>query len=185
MAEGLKLGNPEGGNKPNDEKLTTSGLSKDMLLAGLEKKLDGNTHVSLAIEFNGNQSSTLMIPDLSGTAPVYIDNKIEIDGKKLTAFFKNKYTDIYSKFPDKLQSLIDKTTAECSAFYYQKNGPLLMIFSLGFEGGLLSALLGDGIDEIFDVKSFSLRLFKCPNTMFQDLKDYVDLLKKNAASDTN
>ena len=84
-----------------------------------------------------------MVPDASGVgdgnSPVYITKPITLELAKLRAFLQKKDVQL----PRELSDLLDDSTLACNAFYYQKDGPLLMMFSLEFKKGLISSLTGD------------------------------------------
>lgn len=145
------------------------------VLSGADKFLDGQTHfgVSVLVTSDG-KPSTLMIPDVTGvaagTSPVYITKPIRIDGKNLKAYFVDKGLTL----PDALASLIDDTKISCEAFYFTKTGPMLMMFALKFDQGLIKTLTGDeALGKLFDVQGASVRILRCPANAFSVLQQYV------------
>jgi len=144
------------------------------VLSGAEKFLDGQTHFGVAVLVaSDGKPSTLMIPDVGGISkgsPVYITKPIRIDGKNLKAFFVAKGVTL----PDALTGLIEDTKISCEAFYYTNNGPLLMMFALKFDQGLIKSLTGDdALGQLFDVQGASVRILKCPATSFPVIQQYV------------
>ena len=153
---------------------TTAAASTSVILSGAEKQTDGQTHFGVAVMVSSDgKPSTLMIPDVAGVAtgePVFITKPIRIDGKNLKAFLKNKGVEL----PDAINNLIEDTQISCEAFYYTKNGPLLMMFALKFEEGLIASLTGDeDLGKLFDVKGAALRVIRCEEKNFDILKQYA------------
>ncbi len=153
---------------------TTAAASTSVILSGAEKQTDGQTHFGVAVMVSSDgKPSTLMIPDVAGVAtgePVFITKPIRIDGKNLKAFLKNKGVEL----PDAINNLVEDTQISCEAFYYTKNGPLLMMFALKFEEGLIASLTGDeDLGKLFDVKGAALRVIRCEEKNFGILKQYA------------
>jgi hypothetical protein len=72
--------------------------------------------------------------------------------------------------------VIADTEIACEAFYYTKAeaGPLLMMFTIQFQRGLIRSLTGDdALGNLFDIKGASIRVIKCNKESFETLKDYV------------
>ena len=153
---------------------TTADASTSVILSGAEKQTDGQTHFGVAVMVSSDgKPSTLMIPDVAGVAtgePVFITKPIRINGKNLKAFLKNKGVEL----PDAINNLIEDTQISCEAFYYTKNGPLLMMFALKFEEGLIASLTGDeDLGKLFDLKGAALRVIRCDEKNFNILKQYA------------
>ena len=73
--------------------------------------------------------------------------------------------------------LIEDTTISCEAFYFTTNGPLLMMFALRFNRGMIESLTNDpALGALFDVKGASVRILRCKPEAFDTLKDYVAAL---------
>ncbi len=148
------------------------------LLAGAEKFVGGDkpVHTSIAIDVvtNKNDQSTIMIPDVEniGNAPVYITRPVMIHGPSLKTFINEKIV----KLGEKVEKFIENTYIACDAFYYTEKGPLLMVFELKFEKGLLNTLGGKEVGDLFDVRGASFRVLRCPKP--EDL----ETLKKYCAS---
>lgn len=144
------------------------------VLSGADKLLDGQTHTGVAVlvTSDGNPS-TLMIPDVTGISkgqPVYITNPIRINGKNLKAFLANKKIDL----PKPVSDLIEDTQISCEAFYWTQNGPLLMMFALKFDEGLIGTLTGDAdLGKLFDIQGAAVRVLRCPQSSFDVLKKYA------------
>jgi hypothetical protein len=144
------------------------------VLAGADKQTDGQTHFGVAVMVSSDgKPSTLMIPDVAGVAtgePVFITKPIRINGENLKTFLKNKGV----KLPEALSNLIEDTKISCEAFYYTKDGPLLMMFALKFEEGLITSLTHDeDLGKLFDVKGAAVRVLRCPENAFDILKQYA------------
>ena len=148
-------------------------LSTSIVLSGAENFTDGNIHTGIAVVVSSDgKPSTLMIPDLTKVtdgAPVYITKPVRIDGKNLKEFLKNKGVTL----PAAVTNLIEDTKISCEAFYYS-NGPLLMMFAIKFEKGLIESLTGDkDLGALFDIQGASVRVLRCPEKSFDVLKKYV------------
>ncbi len=172
---------PKGDNKTKNFPQTSDTPDKvptSAVLAGAERFFDGNTHIGVAVMVSSDGNpSTLMIPDVAGVAkgePVFITKPIRLNGKNLKAFFDKKEI----KLPDEVKNLIADTSISCEAFYYTNNGPLLMMFALKFEEGLIKTLTkSDELSELFEVKGASLRVLRCPPASADVLKQYAALLE--------
>lgn len=143
------------------------------VLSGAEKLVGGETHTGIAVLVSSDgEPSTLMIPDVSKIndgEPVYITKPIKIDGKNLKAFLTTKKVTL----PEKVTKLIEDTKISCEAFYYTNNGPLLMMFALKFETGLIETLTNDkDLGKLFDVLGASVRVFRCSKSSFPVLEKY-------------
>jgi hypothetical protein len=58
-------------------------------------------------------------------------------------------------------------------------GPLLMMFSITFDNGVISDLVGDkNIGDLFDIKGGSIRVVRCPHDKIDTLKNYVKQLQQ-------
>jgi hypothetical protein len=149
------------------------------VLSGAEKLLDGDIHTGIAVQVTSDDKlSTLMIPDVGEVkngAPVYITNPVRINGENLSDFLKEKGIDL----GEKVNKFIGKTKISCEAFYYSKDGPLLMVFALTFKdendkGGLISNLTGESsLGKLFDIQGASVRVLRCPKTSFAVLEKYA------------
>lgn len=160
--------NPE--NKNTD--LVSPAASE--VLSGVKKYADGNQHVGVAIMVSSDGNpSTLMIPDVGKVAvgaPVYITRPIRINGKNLKNFLDTKKVTL----PDEIKNLIEDTMISCEAFYYTKDGPLLMMFELKFQDGLIETLTKDAdLGKLFDIQGASVRVFKCSKDAFTVLENYA------------
>lgn len=145
------------------------------VLSGAEKLLDGQTHTGIAVLVGSDgKPSTLMIPDVTNIEkgqPVYITKPIRINGEGLKNFLSEKGVSL----PEAVTNLIEKTEISCEAFYYTKDGPLLMMFALKLEAGLIETLTGDkDLGKLFDIRGASVRVFRCSkeNESFSVLKNY-------------
>lgn len=148
--------------------------STSLVLSGAERQLDGNTHVGISVMVSSDgQPANLMIPDVTGVKdgePVYIDKPIRIKGANLKNFLAKKNITL----PDAVTNLIEDTQISCEAFYYSNNGPMLLMFALKFEDGLIASLTGDeDLGALFDVKGASVRVLRCPEKSFDVLKQYA------------
>jgi len=160
------------GNQPQTDLPQTATTSD--VIAGTEQLLDGETHVGIAVLVSSDgMPSTLMIPDAGGVKdgkPVFITKPIRINGENLKNFLGKKGVEL----PDPLTKLIQNTQISCEAFYYTKDGPLLMIFAIKFEGGLIKTLTGDDdLENLFSIQGASVRVFRCLKGSFEVLKQYA------------
>lgn len=158
---------------PSKTDLPQTATTSDVL-SGAEKLLDGQTHTGVAVLVTSDgQPSTLMIPDVTGISkgqPVYITKPIRINGKNLKAFLANKKVDL----PKPVSDLIEDTSISCEAFYWTKDGPLLMMFALKFDEGLIGTLTGDAdLGKLFDIQGAAVRVIRCPPSSFDVLKKYA------------
>lgn len=145
-----------------------------VVLSGAERQLDGATHAGVAVMVSSDgQPSTLMIPDVTRVKdgePVYITKPIRIKGANLKTFLSKKGVTL----PEAVTKLIEDTSISCEAFYYSHEGPLLMMFALKFEEGLIASLTGDAdLGALFDVKGASVRVLRCSEKSFDVLKQYA------------
>jgi hypothetical protein len=150
------------------------------VISGAESLLGTETHVGIAVRVKSSGGpSVLMIPDVKGAKtgahPVYITKPITLELDKLKNFLEKKGVDL----PDPLGDLLKDSSVACNAFYYTaNNGPLLMMFTLQFNKGLISSLLGeqDGdntISDLFDIEGVSARVFRCAKDKFPALQKYA------------
>jgi hypothetical protein len=149
---------------------------------GAPNLLDGKVHVGLSVEVSsGAGLSTLMIPDVSGVKtgqPIYITKPIGIVGKSLKDLLRSQGVSL----PPEVERLIEETSINCGAFYYSKD-VMLMMFELKFDKGLLGSLTNDpNLGNLFDVKSFQVRVIKCPKQSFDLLEKYVAGLSEKPTS---
>ena len=171
----------DGTNGQNLPKTTESveKVSNSVALSGAEKLLDGQTHTGIAILVSSDgKPSTLMIPDVTQIdkgAPVYITKPIRIKGENLWAFLKEKGVTLIPA----IENLIEKTEISCEAFSYTKEGPLLMMFALKTDEGLIKTLTGDEhLGKLFDIHGASVRVLLCPEKSFPVLMKYVAELEE-------
>jgi hypothetical protein len=146
------------------------------VLSGAESLLGTETHVGIAIRVKSSGGpSTLVIPDVKGAKtgafPVYITKPIRLELAKLQQFLKNKGVTL----PEELNNLLKDTSVACNAFYYTAaNGPLLMMFTLQFNKGLIASLTGDkDIGDLFDIEGVAARVFRCAEDKFPVLQKYA------------
>jgi hypothetical protein len=155
---------------------TTTKVPTSAALAGAERFFDGNTHVGVAVMVSSDGNpSTLMIPDIAGVKdgePVFITKPIRLKGKNLKTLL-GKF-----KLDKKVMDLIEDTSISCEAFYYTIEGPLLMMFALKFDKGLINTLTGvKELSDLFEVKGASLRVLRCAPSSADVLKQYAALLE--------
>ncbi len=150
--------------EPHQESLPVPAVD---VISGAESLLGTETHVGIAVRVKSSGGpSVLMIPDVEGAKtgahPVYITKPIALDLDKLKKFLEKKKVHL----PGPLGDLLKDSSVACNAFYYTaNNGPLLMMFTLQFNKGLIASLLGekDGdnpISELFDIEGVSARVFQ-------------------------
>ena len=154
------------------------------LLAGAEKFVDvskdAHTGISFYVSCNREDDSTVMIPDLAkiGDGPVYITKPVTIRGNNLKLFLKSKgiFPDPEKekdKKPSPLEKFIADANISCEAFYYTKDGPLLMVFQIELKEGLLTDLGGKQLGDLFEIHGASVRVLRCPNAdAFKTLQEY-------------
>ncbi len=151
------------------------------VLSGADQILDGENHIGVAVLVTSDgKPSTLMIPDASKVKdgkPVYITKPIRIKGDKLKPFLIEKLGE--GKIPANVMALIANTSISCEAFYYTKDGPLLIMFALQFNDGLIYSLTNDAsLGALFDIQGASVRLFRCPESSYPVLQNYAAELAK-------
>ena len=156
------------------------------LLAGAQKFVDvskdAHTGISFYVSCNREDHSTVMIPDLAkiGDGPVYITKPVTIDGGNLRTFLKSKgiFADT-EKGPTPWEKLIADAKISCEAFYYTKDGPLLMVFQIELKEGLLTDLGGKELGDLFEIHGASVRVLRCPNAdAFKTLQEYCASLSE-------
>ena len=71
--------------------------------------------------------------------------------------------------------MLNDASVACDAFYYTaNNGPLLMMFTLQFNKGLISSLTGDpDVGDLFDIEGVSARVLRCADDKFPVLQKYA------------
>lgn len=150
------------------------------VISGAESLLGSKTHVGIAVRVKSSGGpSVLMIPDVkevkSGGSPVYITKPITLELAKLRAFLEKKEVTL----PEPLDNLLQDASVACNAFYYTAaNGPLLMMFALQFNKGLIASLLGEkdgdsAISDLFDIEGVAVRVFRCAEDKFPALQKYA------------
>ena len=150
------------------------------VISGAESLLGTETHVGIAVRVKSSGGpSVLMIPDVKGAKtgayPVYITKPITLELSKLQAFLEKKKVIL----PEPLANLLKDTSVACNAFYYTANdGPLLMMFTLQFNKGLIASLMGEEegdntISELFDIEGVAVRVFRCAEDKFPALQKYA------------
>jgi hypothetical protein len=146
------------------------------VLSGAEPLLDGNEHIGISVQVtSGGGLANLMIPDVNKVkdgSPVYLTNRIELNGKNLKEFLTAKGVAL----PDQIEALLIDTAISCEAFYYTTNekGPLLVMFAVQFEKGLINSLTGsEDLGKLFDIKGGSIRVLKCEQGDFDKLQKYA------------
>jgi hypothetical protein len=149
------------------------------VISGAESLLGTETHVGIAVRVKSSGGpSVLVIPDVNGAKtgayPVYITKPITLELEKLQTFLKNKGVTL----PEALSNLLKDTSIACNAFYFTaNNGPLLMMFNLQFNKGLIASLTGDkDIGELFDIEGVAVRVFRCAEDKFPALQKYAEEL---------
>ena len=150
--------------------------SESKVLSGAEPLLDGTKHTGIAVHVaSGGELATLMIPDVTRVkegSPVYLTNRIPLNGKHLKDFLVSKGVTL----PEKIAALLVDTTISCDAFYYTKNekGPLLVMFEVTFDEGLIKDLTGsEDLGKLFDIKGGSIRVLQCQAGDFKLLQKYA------------
>jgi hypothetical protein len=150
------------------------------VISGAESLLGTETHVGIAVRIKSSGGpSVLVIPDVKGAKtgayPVYITKPITLELAKLQNFLQSKKVEL----PKELSDLLKDSSVACNAFYYTaNNGPLLMMFTLQFNKGLIASLMGEkpednGISALFDIEGVSVRVFRCADDKFPALQKYA------------
>jgi hypothetical protein len=147
-------------------------------LAGADKmkgKTDARISLAINVATNRDDLSTIMITDLKEfDGPVYITNPVRINGANLKKLLEGKV-----RLDDKVKKCIEDGMISCEAFYYTKSGPLLMVFQLNFEKGLLTDLGGEEVGNLFDIHGASLRVLRVPNDQaLETLEEYCAALSR-------
>ena len=174
---GTKNEEAEGRNS-SEEATPAREVPTSVMLAGAERRFDDKVHIGIAIRVTSSgKPSTLMIPDVAGVEkgePIFITRRISLNGDNLEAFLKKEQITL----PEKLAGVLRKGSISCEALYYSKDGPLLMIFEVIIEDGLLSNLVDPSLGELFDIQSGSLRLLRVPDeASLETLKKYCAALE--------
>lgn len=169
---------PEGGGaaKAPAPKLPPE-LSRAAVLSGADELADGRAHVGIAVNLtSGGKPSTLVIADVTkvtaetNAAPVYLTRPISLKFDNLMKFLQSKGVDI----PKELGGFMAAIELSCDAFYFSKDGPLLMMFSLANTEGIIKSLTGDDdLGQLFDVNGGSVRIFRCSKDKLPVLQAYA------------
>ncbi|MCC6967625.1 MAG: hypothetical protein IT391_15245 [Nitrospira sp.] len=163
------------------------------VLAGAETLTNGQLRIGLELRVkSGSGMSALRVADVKGVTkgePVYITKPIVLEGKNLKKFLVKKgiLTKVKPNDPEDMTvnepygKLIEDAEVSCDAFYFTtQDNPLLMMFQLKFEQGLIKSLVGDDdIAELFDVKGVSVRLLRCKKEDFHTLQAYAAQLAED------
>jgi|RhiMetdeSRZDD1v2_1073273.scaffolds.fasta_scaffold34414_3 hypothetical protein len=162
--------------KPGDAPLESLPVPTVDVISGAESLLGTETHVGITVRVKSSGGpSVLVIPDVKGAKtgafPVYITKPITLELAKLQKFLANKNVEL----PKELSDLLKDTSVACNAFYFTaNNGPLLMMFTLQFNKGLIGSLTGDpDIGDLFDIEGVSARVFRCSEDKFPALQKYA------------
>ena len=162
--------------KPGDAPLESLPVPTVDVISGAESLLGTETHVGITVRVKSSGGpSVLVIPDVKGAKtgafPVFITKPITLELAKLQKFLANKNVEL----PKELSDLLKDTSVACNAFYFTaNNGPLLMMFTLQFNKGLIGSLTGDpDIGDLFDIEGVSARVFRCSEDKFPALQKYA------------
>jgi hypothetical protein len=151
----------------------------------------------------------VMIPDatrIKEGSPIFITAPVQIEGKNLSNFLKAKGVQIDD---NALGRLLKDVRIGCEAFYFStekekldteekvnayneanpgadkkkddevERGPLLMMFEVAVDNGLIGTLSGDpDLGSLFDINSVMLRVLRCPASKRSVLEDYVSALPR-------
>ena len=151
----------------------------------------------------------VMIPDatrIKEGRPIFITAPVQIEGKNLSNFLKAKGVQIDD---NALGRLLKDVRIGCEAFYFStekekldteekvnayneanpgadkkkddevERGPLLMMFEVAVDNGLIGTLSGDpDLGSLFDINSVMLRVLRCPASKRSVLEDYVSALPR-------
>ena len=167
---------PKDTGKPAPTKTEVPAVqAQSPVLSGAEKYADGQVHAGIAVLVTSDgKPSTLMIPDVTkvkdGGGPIYITKPIRITGKNLKGFLTAKKITL----PKEVSDLIEDSSISCEAFYFTTSGPLLMMFQLKFDQGLIKTLTkDDDLANLFDIQGASVRVFRCAKESFPVLEQYA------------
>ncbi len=149
-------------------------------LAGADKmkgKTDARISLAINVATNRDDLATIMITDLKEfDGPVYITSPVKIRGANLKILLEKKAN---VKLNERVAKCIEDGMISCEAFYYTKSGPLLMVFQLNFEKGLLTDLGGEEVGDLFDIHGASLRVLRVPNDQaLETLEEYCAALSR-------
>ena len=151
----------------------------------------------------------VMIPDatrIKEGRPIFITAPVQIEGKNLSNFLKAKGVQLDD---NALGRLLKDVRIGCEAFYFStekekldteekvkayneanpgadkkkddevERGPLLMMFEVAVDNGLIGTLSGDpDLGSLFDINSVMLRVLRCPASKRSVLEDYVRALPR-------
>lgn len=140
--------------------------------------------------------------------PIFITAPVRLDGKNLSNFLKAKGVNIDAN-NNPLGGLLKNVSVGCEAFYFStekekldteekvkdyndanpgaqkkkgeevERGPLLMMFEVEVDKGLIGTLSGDkDLGNLFDINSVMLRVLRCPASKRSVLEDYVRALPR-------
>ena len=173
----------QGGGSGSGGNAATGGLQKvdtGTLLAGTQANNKMQLMAAIEIISNG-QPATVKAPDiLADTKTVYITKPVTLGLDKLAAYLAKKG----AKLPTEFDDLLKDTEVSLDAFYIS-TGPkaaMLLMFAIRFKTGLIKALTGDeDLGTLFEVKSASVRVFKCPEDSKKVIEDYVAELTASPA----
>lgn len=145
-------------------------------------RFDANVHSSRELHVAScGKASTLCILDITpqSVPPFFIPKSVVIEGTVIRDFLDKTGIEV----PERLRGTLSGSKVSLSAFYYdprspqgdqavQDSGPLLMIFEIKLDKGLMADLMGPEVGSIFDVYGASLRLLRIPT------KDDLETLKR-------
>ena len=157
----------------------------------------------------GGDVAYVMIPDatrIKEGRPIFITAPVQIEGKNLSNFLKAKGVQLDD---NALGRLLKDVRIGCEAFYFStekekldteekvkadneanpgadkkkddevERGPLLMMFEVAVDNGLIGTLSGDpDLGSLFDINSVMLRVLRCPASKRSVLEDYVSALPR-------
>ena len=97
----------------------------------------------------------------------YSTQKKKLSDKEATAYIAER----------KLDANTTPKASEVTAGYEVEIGPLLMMFEIKVDGGLIKSLTeDDALSELFDINSAELRVLRCPASSKDTLVKYVESL---------
>jgi hypothetical protein len=170
---------------PEETKLPVKKEPLPLILSGADHLVGPNPHTGIVIKLSTDSvPSKLMIPDVTGLTegktPIYITKALKLKGTNLKKYLVKKgvitsHLDANNQETETIARLLDDSSVSCDAFYYKKDGPMLMAFDLNFDEGLIKDLVGDAdLSALFEIHGASVRILRCTNEEeLEELKKYV------------
>ena len=161
---------------PDPERAGGGGADKKELVVSLGNVLAGlkesdflekdSSKFAVAIRLMSNeQPSTLMLPNIGGgKTEAFLTKPIKISFEHLEKYLKTKEVEL----PKEVKGVLKAGYVACEAFYYQKDGPMLMMFEGGFGAD----------EEEIKKKEAEIEKLRRENAEAKEIKDKEDDLRK-------